>query len=226
MSRDCAFIVDSCGWREMDTKTRPESPPPLGRVTGDGTVLSPEGHSSMAGVSRQVFFSPRFLHDVQHRQLSACTSGQRPADQSCHSTLQLHLLLEFLDVHVRQYCGVPIGGLQVKIRRSDNTTVNLWRLDNHQASHWVQSQLPLPSHLNVSDRVIIEAIKGGDTRAAIAVDDITFTTPYNCTIKPLKASVHPGTVLSIVISVAGEWSTLPRQAQNGDFPPETLNQRR
>lgn len=49
--------------------------------------------------------------------------------------------------------GVPIGGLQVKVLKSDNSTINLWRLDNHQASHWVQSQVSMPDHFNVTDRV-------------------------------------------------------------------------
>ncbi|GFT91800.1 MAM and LDL-receptor class A domain-containing protein 2 [Nephila pilipes] len=186
-SGDCAFIVDSCGWREMDTKTRPESPPLWGRVTGDGTVLSPEGHSSMAGVSRQDSYMMFNTASYQHAPLD---KGQLISPGIPFSNFTY--CLSFWTYMYASTAGVPIGGLQVKLRRSDNTTVNLWRLDNHQASHWVHSQLPLPAHLNGSDRVIIEAIKGGDTRAAIAVDDITFTTPYNCTIKPLKASVHPG----------------------------------
>ncbi|GFR22240.1 MAM and LDL-receptor class A domain-containing protein 2 [Trichonephila clavata] len=186
-SGDCAFIVDSCGWREMDTKTRPESPPLWGRVTGDGTVLSPEGHSSMAGVSRQDSYMMFNTASYQHAPLD---KGQLISPDIPFSNFTY--CLSFWTYMYASTAGVPIGGLQVKLRRSDNTTVNLWRLDNHQASHWVHSQLPLPAHLNISDRVIIEAIKGGDTRAAIAVDDITFTTPYNCTIKPLKASVHPG----------------------------------
>ena len=49
--------------------------------------------------------------------------------------------------------GVPIGGLQVKVQKSDNSTLNLWRLDNHQASHWVQAQISMPDHFNTSDRV-------------------------------------------------------------------------
>ncbi|PRD26423.1 UNVERIFIED_CONTAM: MAM and LDL-receptor class A domain-containing protein 2 [Trichonephila clavipes] len=175
-SGDCAFIVDSCGWREMDTKTRPESPPLWGRVTGDGTVLSPEDSYMMFNTA-----------SYQHAPLD---KGQLISPDIPFSNFTY--CLSFWTYMYASTAGVPIGGLQVKLRRSDNTTVNLWRLDNHQASHWVHSQLPLPAHLNVSDRVIIEAIKGGDTRAAIAVDDITFTTPYNCTIKPLKASVHPG----------------------------------
>lgn len=49
--------------------------------------------------------------------------------------------------------GLPIGGLQVKVHKSDNSTLNLWRLDNHQASHWMQAQISMPEHFNTSDRV-------------------------------------------------------------------------
>ncbi|XP_042902868.2 MAM and LDL-receptor class A domain-containing protein 1 [Parasteatoda tepidariorum] len=186
-SGDCAFIVDSCGWREMDTKTRPESPPMWGRVTGDGTVLSPDGHTSMAGVTRQDSYMMFNTASYQHAPLD---KGQLISPEIPHSNFTY--CFSFWTYMYSSTAGVPIGGLVVKLKKHDNTTVNLWRLDNHQASHWVFSQMPLPAHLNVTERLIIEAIKGGDTRAAIAVDDITFTTPHNCTVKPAKASVHLG----------------------------------
>ncbi|XP_054714178.1 MAM and LDL-receptor class A domain-containing protein 1-like [Uloborus diversus] len=185
-SGDCAFIVDSCGWKEMDTKTRPESPPLWGRVTGEGTLLSPDGHSSMAGVSRPDSYMMFNTASYQHAPLD---KGQLISPRIPHSNYTY--CLTFWTYMYASTAGVPIGGLQVKVRKSDNTSIILWRLDNHQASHWVHSQLSLPSDMNTTtDYVIIEAIKGGDTRAAIGVDDITFTTPYNCTIKPQKAHVH------------------------------------
>lgn len=178
---DCAFLVDMCGWQEYYEKLRENSPPLWTRVSGDGSYLNPYGHTyTMAGPTRLDSYMKFDTSNFQHASLD-----RGMLISPILETSNLPYCLSFWVFLLSTTAGEPIGGILVKLIHSDNTSSVLWRLNNHQDSRWFFAQVNLPKEAN--SRVAIEAIKGAESRSVIAIDDITFTTPFKCPGKPLRA---------------------------------------
>ncbi|XP_076335502.1 MAM and LDL-receptor class A domain-containing protein 1-like isoform X2 [Tachypleus tridentatus] len=183
---DCAFMVDLCDWIENDFKHRPDSAVLWQRTVGDGTPLKPFGHSPLIEDSSTFNAYLKFeTNNFEHA----------PLDRGIliSPNIQTSNLTQCLSMWAYMFSatpGEPVGSLMIKLRQQNQNTTAMWRLNNHQNSRWFYVQVPFSADVNT--QVLIEAIKGGNARAVIAVDDITFTTPPSCPVLPPEAETHKG----------------------------------